>query len=185
MRVFARCGWSIAAEHGLQDTTTNVDRLRKRIESGDAELWRIRSVECDGWLVTQIHPGELFVWCFQGRGFMPLVRSLARIALDNGLPRIGWFTYHVAPKRLFRLARPIVERTSAPGEYRYTLNCEDVWQLPRTLIDPSPSAQSAVIKSDSVRATTTAFTVPTIPTCTRQRARVSLERSRTQTDVAI
>jgi len=151
MTVFQRKAWSIEAEHGLQATTLSLARLRRRVESGDAELWRIQAVECEGWLVTQMQADELFVWTYQGRGFVPLARALARLARDNGLRRLGWFTRHIAARRLFRHARPVVIETREPGEFRFTLNCEDVWQLPKTLVERSPSAQSVdtISTSDS------------------------------------
>jgi hypothetical protein len=149
MNVFERKAWSIEAEHALQTTTENTARLQKRVESGDAELWRVRSVECDGWLVTQMHPDLLFVWCYHGRGFVPLARALARMALDNGLSRLGWFTYHRGAARIFRHVRPIVVNTMIPGEMRFTLNCEALWQLPKTLVEVSRCGQSAGTTSTS------------------------------------
>lgn len=145
--------WNPSAESGLSDTTDNMPRLRGRVLCGDAELWRIENSASCGWLVTELFPDRLWIWCFQGRGFLPVVRSLATIARSNQLSTLGWFTRHSGPKRLFRHIRPIIERTGEPGEFRYTLNCEDLCALPKTLVEMSPSKRSAVTTSVSAAIT--------------------------------
>ena len=96
-----------------------------------------RFVECwqctDGWLVTEVLSDELFIWCYAGRYFVPLLRKLAGIALDNGIAEIGWFTRHCAPLRVLRYVRGFVE-FDGTGESRFRLKCEDICRaLPLTL----------------------------------------------------
>lgn len=134
--------WNVSAEVGLLQTTDNMSRLRGRVLRRESELWRVESCDSVGWLVTEIVPECLWIWTYQGTGFVPLVRTLARIAVSNKLPQIGWFTHHRAPKRVFRNIRPIIELTGEPGEFRYTLNCEELCALQKTLVDRSPSAIS-------------------------------------------
>lgn len=145
--------WCIEAEQGLSRTTDNMHRLRARVLRGEAELWRITNADSRGWLVTEIFPDQLRVWCYEGTGFVPLVRELARLALSNHLPLLGWFTFHNAPRRLFRYVRPVIESTDTPGEYFFTLNCEDLCALPKTLVEVSPSRPSADTTSASATVT--------------------------------
>lgn len=141
--------WCREAEQGLSGTTDNMHRLRARVLRGEAELWRVDTRTSRGWLVTEIFTNQLRVWCYQGTGFVPLARDLARIALSNNLRTLGWFTFHRAAKRLFRHIRPVLEPTDIPGESFYTLNCEALCALPKTLVEPLPSRRSAVTTSAS------------------------------------
>lgn len=111
---------------------------------------RARPVEawiCDsGYLVTEVLSDELFVWCYEGRRFVPELRRLAAVAIRHNLRTIGWFTRHVAPLRLFRDVRGFVE-FAGDGEVRYRLNCEDICaRLRKTLIERPPFARLAVTR---------------------------------------
>lgn len=139
-----RVTWSPRVAVALKDTADDGHAyMQERIGKGDAEVW-----ETDGgFLITEVFPDLLFIWCYQGRDFVPLLRRLARVALDNGLSTVGWFTRHTAPLRLFRAVRGTIQPTDVPGEFRYILSAEDLWQLEKTLPDRLRSARLAVTTS--------------------------------------
>lgn len=144
--------WNTEAEQGLSRTTDNMHRLRSRVLRGEAELWRVG----DSWLVTEIFPNLLWIWTYQGTDFLQTARTLSRTALSNGLHKIGWFTFHKGACRVFRHARPVIESTDVVGEYRFTLNCEDLCELPKNhLIERQRCDQSAVTKPAALWAETT------------------------------
>lgn len=112
--------------------------IADKIRDGIAQVWRTEN----GWLVTEVFPDLLFVWCYQGRHFLQLSRELARIAIDNGLRQLGWFTFHTGALRLFREVRGIIYPCET-GELEFRLNCEDLCALPKSLIVESRRGQSA------------------------------------------
>lgn len=88
-------------EQYLKLSNPEPECLRKR----HAEAWIVDG----GYLVTEVLSDELFIWCYEGRAFMPFVRKLAQIALNNNLRYVGWFTRHIAPLRLCRDIRGSIE----------------------------------------------------------------------------
>lgn len=83
--------WCPEADDGLgltlrEDRATIVDG----VNSGRLELWRLNAGAA--WMVTRIDAGELIVCCVQGSGLRELARLVYRIAKDNQLRAVRFFT---------------------------------------------------------------------------------------------
>lgn len=69
--------------------------------SGRLELWKLNAGAA--WMVTRIDAGELIVCCVQGSGLREIARLVYRIARDNHLRSVRFFTERPAlAERLLR-----------------------------------------------------------------------------------
>lgn len=95
--------WCPAADAGLCDAVLdNRDELACGVNSGKLELYKLD----DGaaWLVTcvDVDTRELIVCCVQGQGLENIAPILYRIAQNNGLSAVRFFTTRPALARLLR-----------------------------------------------------------------------------------
>lgn len=125
---FAPRVWDESAEEQLAQTFHDDfgrRRMARGVNRGDYQLWAAAvNMEPAGMLVTEKLPGEIFVWCYEGRDFFTVSRALAKFAVFNGMGTVGWFTFHKGAARRYRKFAPQIETTGIPGEMRFRLSAE-------------------------------------------------------------
>lgn len=98
---------------------------RNGIESGELQLWRVSiNLSEVGYLVTERYPREIFVWAYQGKDSLTMLRALGAYGVKCKIPFVGFFTTHKGFTRLFGKFRPQVNSTELPGEMQFRLNSE-------------------------------------------------------------
>lgn len=78
--------------------------VRDGVESGRFELWHI---DGESWAVTQTWEGEMFLWCYQGKGLVEFVNIMMIIAARNKLKRIKFATRRPAIARMIKHLNPV------------------------------------------------------------------------------
>lgn len=97
--------WCDEAERGLSGALgPDRDEIAAEVNAGKVELWRINDGKA--WLVTCVTRDELIVSCVQGEGLIELGHVLMRLARDNGLRSIRFFTSRPGLARLLRAFSP-------------------------------------------------------------------------------
>lgn len=106
--------WSLEVVEGLSETffpTAEFDAIkhvREGVESGRMECWRIDE---HSFAVTETCPGEMLMWCYQGRDLVAFVRHFIEVAKRNKLTRLRYYTERRGMSRHLRefSPRPIGE----------------------------------------------------------------------------
>lgn len=118
--------WDDDVGVGLAETFPSHDLMlfmREKVQSGNAQVWRIG----ESWSITEVFPNLLWIWCHQGKDAVGAAREFARIAADNGLSRVGLFTFHYrAVRRHFRRWPHTCVETETPGEYRIEFDSKEL-----------------------------------------------------------
>lgn len=123
--------WSEHARHCLRGTFTcelGERRVINGVNDGSRQLWHVYQDEIwIGVIVTETlrHADrrELFIWCYQGRDSVTVVRAIGFLAGSQGVAEVGFFTpHHRAALRVFKRFSPHVSNEGAPGEKRFTFD---------------------------------------------------------------
>lgn len=125
---FAETEWTAdfraAIVHTFHDEL-GARRMERGVTKRDLQAWQVAiNGNKVGALITEKLPGEIFVWCYEGRDFFAVSQALAKFAIFNGMSQIGWFTFHKGAARRYRRYAPKIDTTGIPGEMRFRLNAE-------------------------------------------------------------
>jgi hypothetical protein len=118
--------WSDEAEYGLRDTF--FDCKQDIIDGVNSKRMALYRVNDDSWLVTEIIQDMLFIWCYQGQNLVPMVRCLRKVAFNNGLSTVAFFTRLPAAVRALRCFNPQAQPTKINGETLYKIGCAKAFE---------------------------------------------------------
>lgn len=90
-----------------------VDGIRRGIESGQMEAWKINGGE--SYAVTQAWDGILAMWCYRGCRLSEVVQVFRKIAASNGMTELWFATLKPGLVRMLRKFNPV---EIEPGIYR-------------------------------------------------------------------
>lgn len=109
--------WTEAAAAALRAVTAEDEAsVARDVDAGTCELWR---VDDHSYLVTNVdlNSRELIVCCYAGKNVMAIADVLYRIARDQGLAAVRFFTKRPALARKLRARFPL-------EPYGYVYRCE-------------------------------------------------------------
>lgn len=109
--------WTAAAADALRAVTAEDESTVARdVDAGTCELWCVNDAS---YLVTNVDTSsrELIVCCYAGRDVLAIADVLYRIARDQGLQAVRFFTKRPALARLLARRFPLVP-------YGYVYRCE-------------------------------------------------------------
>lgn len=101
-----------------QDFPCDAKMVRGALE-GRREVFRVDGVS---WLITEIIDQTLFIWFYQGRGALNLIKNLIDIARKNGLAKVSFFSKHEGFIRGMRVLNPTCVLTDDPAELQYIVS---------------------------------------------------------------
>lgn len=108
------------AEAGLWDTFNGPDGLAQIRSGVMSKRYALYTIEMtpgkQSWLVIQILPGCLWMWCYQGEKITEMTRLFLEVAFRNNLAEMGFFTRHKTVLRFLRKFDPVGNPTDIPGE---------------------------------------------------------------------
>lgn len=109
--------WNDAAAAALREVTAEDEAsIARDVDAGTCQLWRVND---HSYLVTNVDASsrELIVCCYAGRDVLAIADVLYRIARDQGLQAVRFFTKRPALARLLATRFPLVP-------FGYVYRCE-------------------------------------------------------------
>lgn len=78
--------WTDEAGHALEGSARgDLDWIRREVEQGVSDLWRVVTDQGGGYVVTRQEPSELVIVAAAGSNCRPVIRHITRRALAAGL----------------------------------------------------------------------------------------------------